>query len=421
MTKIIHISSDDIKYGASRAGYRLHKSLLDQGITSKMIVLKKFGDDHTVIGPPNILSKGMGFIRPFIDELPLNILHRNRQNTQWSLNWFPGTVLKIFRREKPDLVHLHWIGGGTISIAQLARIPCPMVWTFHDMWAFTGGCHYTGECTGYYDKCGACPQLKSSRSSDLSRWTWNRKEKWWRQMNVTIITPSNWMARCVKESRLLHTLPIRSIPYCLDLQTYRAIEREQARTILNLPRGKKLILFGAVNAASDTRKGFHFLQPTLQTLYRECQDIGIELVIFGASESPDSPDMGFKTHYMGTLSDDVTLALLYSAADVFIAPSIQDNLPNTVLEATACGTPSVAFNIGGMSDLIEHKITGYLAQPFSTKDLGRGIIWILEKEDRYQAMSRSARGKAERDFSPNGVAKEHINLYNEIIHQKKGL
>jgi glycosyltransferase involved in cell wall biosynthesis len=418
MPKILHICTNDIKYGASRAANRLHQNLLNQDIDSKMCVLTKFTSDPTVIGPRSTMSRGAGFARPVIDSLPLNLLYRNRPNTPWSIGWLPGDVLKTIRREKPDIVHLHWIGGGMLSIPQLGRIPCPIVWTFHDMWGFTGGCHYAGNCTRYKDQCGQCPQLRSSRTSDLSRWIWNRKAKYWKNTNLTIVTPSIWMAQCVKESNLLKERPVYPIPNCLDIDTYHIIDKNEARKLFNLPQGKKLLLFGAVNAASDSRKGFHYLQPTLQGLAQRNRDLDIDLVVFGASESPDSPNMGFKTHYMGTLSDDVTLALLYSAADVFIAPSVQDNLPNTVLEATACGTPSVAFNVGGMPDLVEHQNTGYLANPYSTEDLRRGIIWILENEDRYRTLAHAAREKAEREFSPEIVAKKHINLYNDILNHQ---
>jgi glycosyltransferase involved in cell wall biosynthesis len=420
MSKILHICTDDIKYGASRAANRLHQSLLKKDIDSRMCVLTKYTSDHTVTGPRNVLDKGAGLARPVIDSIPLNLLYMNRPKTPWSTNWLPGTELKRITRMKPDVVHLHWIGG-MLSIPQLTRFRVPVVWTFHDMWGFTGGCHYAGGCTRYRTNCGECPQLRSSRPSDLSRWIWNRKERHWRGMNLTIVTPSRWMAERVRESRLMHDRPVHPIPNCLDLQTYQMVDKTEARTLLKLPPEKKLLLFGAVNAASDERKGFQYLRPALQSLSRRSLNYELELVVFGASESPDSPQMGFKTHYMGTLSDDVTLALLYSAADVFIAPSVQDNLPNTVLEATACGTPSVAFNIGGMRDLIEHIKTGYLAQPFSTDDLAEGIMWILEESDRYLSLSHNARQKAEREFSPDVVAKKHINLYHDIVHHSKGL
>lgn len=421
MMKILHISTDDTKYGASRAAHRLHKSLLDRGIDSKMGVLAKYSTDYTVIGPLNPLGKGMGFARPVFDSLPLRLLYRNRLNTPWSIGWLPGSIHKTIRREKPNIVHLHWIGGGMLSIPQLARIPCPVVWTFHDMWGFTGGCHYTGDCTRYKNRCGECPQLGSSGTSDMSRRIWNRKAKHWKQFNLTIVTPSRWMEQCVKESSLLYNRPIHTIPNCIDLDIYRMIDKNKARSLLRLPVDKKLILFGAVHATSDSRKGFQYLRPALQELSKNKESFNIELVVFGASQSPDSPNMGFPIHYMGMLSDDVTIALLYSAADVFIAPSVQDNLPNTVLEATACGIPTAAFNIGGMSDLIDHQKTGYLAKPFQAEDLGRGIMWILEHDDRYRTLACTAREKAERHFSPDIIAKKHINLYNDILHQQKGL
>jgi glycosyltransferase involved in cell wall biosynthesis len=385
-----------------------------------MLVQTKNSDDSTVIGPGTSFGKGMGQARPVIDRLPLEILHRKRSPEPWTVAWLPGTLLKAVRREKPDLVHLHWIGGGMASIPQLARLPCPVVWTHHDMWGFTGGCHYAGECVRYRSQCGSCPQLRSTRSSDLSRWIQKRKEKHWSNIPLTNIAPSRWMEQCVSVSRIFKNFPVHRIPYCIDLKRYKPAEKMEARKLLNLPPDKKLILFGAVNAASDVRKGFQFLHPTLRQLSEKYRDGTVELVVFGASASHAYPDMGFKTHFMGTLSDDVTLVLLYSAADIFLAPSLQDNLPNTVLEATACGTPSVAFNIGGMSDLIGHRETGYLAKPFSIDDLGSGIQWMLQNEDRYRMLSHNARAKAEQEYSPEIVAEKHINLYHDVVHHQRG-
>ncbi len=206
-------------------------------------------------------------------------------------------------------------------------------------------------------------------------------------------------------------------PYGLDLGIYKPIDRQLARQILNLPLNSKLILFGAISATSDRRKGLHLLQPALQKLqkYLDSKEIPIEILIMGASQPKSSLDFGLITHYLGKLSDDVTLALIYSAADIFVAPSLQDNLANTVLEAIACGLPVVAFDIGGMSDMITHQHNGYLAKPFDTDDFAKGISWILEDGDRYQRLSHQAREKAEKEFSQELQAKRYLKLFEEIL------
>jgi glycosyltransferase involved in cell wall biosynthesis len=227
------------------------------------------------------------------------------------------------------------------------------------MWAFTGGCHYNQECDRYINCCGACPQLHSNKNWDISRWVWQRKAKAWQNLNLTIVTPSQWLAKCAISSSILQNQKIKVIPYGLETQTYKPIERHLARKILNLPNNKQLILFGAMNATSDLRKGFHLLQLALKSLRQAVCAEQFELVVFGASRPANEVDLSFKTHYLGRLSDDISLSLIYSSADVFVAPSIQDNLPNTVMESLACGTPCVAFNIGGMPEMIEHQKNGY--------------------------------------------------------------
>jgi glycosyltransferase involved in cell wall biosynthesis len=418
--KVLHCNTFDIAYGAGKAAYRLHRALLDKGIDSRMLVQQKLSDDHTVIGPKSNLIKTWNLFFPFIDKLPL-FMYRKVNYNNWNLNRLPRRIIPLIEYENPDIVHLHWIGNDFIPVSAIKSIHKPIVWTFHDMWAFTGGCHYTGSCTRYKERCGACPQLQSRKEYDISRSVWNRKNKHWDKLDFRIIALSRWMAESVKESSLLKEKRVELIPNCLDLNVYKPVEAPVARNLLQLPVDKKLILFGAVHSTRDTRKGFHFLQTALQQFSKQAESKNTEFVIFGASQPKTERPLGLRTHYLGTLSGEQSLALAYSAADVFIAPSTQDNLPNTVLEAAACGIPSVAFNIGGMPDLIEHQKTGYLADPFSAEDLSRGIVWILENGDRYSTLSRNARKKVEKEFSPDIVVNKHINLYNDVIEQHKGL
>jgi len=170
-----------------------------------------------------------------------------------------------------------------------------------------------------------------------------------------------------------------------------------------------------MNATSDRRKGFHLLQPALQSLSKFGWHDRTELVVFGSSQPSNQADLGFKSHYFGKLGDDISLALVYAAADVFVAPSIQDNLPNTVMEAIACGTPCVGFNIGGMPDMIEHQQNGYLAKPYEIEDLAQGIAWVRENPERHQKLSRRAREKTEQEFTLELQARRYLSLFTEIL------
>ncbi|MGH7998956.1 MAG: glycosyltransferase, partial [Brasilonema sp.] len=195
------------------------------------------------------------------------------------------------------------------------------------------------------------------------------------------------------------------------------ILQQVARGLLRLPLDKKLILFGSLKATTDKRKGFYLLQPALQNLSQAGWGDKLEVMILGAAQPENPPDIGFKTHYLGTLNDDLSLAIAYSAADTFVLPSTQDNLPNMIMEAIACGTPCVAFNIGGMPDLIEHQKNGYLVQSFDITDLVRGIIWVLENYERSQHLSHRAREKAEQEFSLEIMAKRYWNLFSKILNK----
>jgi glycosyltransferase involved in cell wall biosynthesis len=383
-----------------------------------MLVQTKYSDDRKVIGSP--ASSGIGKViagaRLSLDPLPLK-LYPKRDRSYYSLQWLPDNIASKVAHLEPDVVNLHWINAGYLQIETLAKLNKPLVWTLHDMWAFTGGCHYNQECDKYTASCGACPQLGSSKDWDLSRWVWQRKAKAWKKLNLTVVTPSVWLAKCAKESSLFRDRRVEVIPYGLDLDKYRPINKKVARELLRLPQDKQLVLFGALRATSDKRKGFHLLQPALQELSQAGWQDKLELMVVGASRPEKSPEFGFDCHYLGTLNDDLTLALAYSAADVFIAPSLQDNLPNTVLEAIACGTPCVAFNIGGMSDMIEHQQNGYLAEPYKIDDLVRGIVWVLENEERYQKLSYRAREKAEREFALEIQARRYLSLFSEILEK----
>ncbi|MGI0483690.1 glycosyltransferase family 4 protein [Geminocystis sp. CENA526] len=408
--KVLNINTSDILGGASRAVYRLHQGLKLIDVNSQMFVQSKSSDDFTVSGNKTKLEKAFGKVKPTLDTFPLNF-YKEREKTVFSTQWLPSNIHTRINQLNPDVVNLHWICGGFIPIETLAKIKVPLVWTLHDMWAFTGGCHYAGDCEGYLNNCGNCPQLNSNQSWDLSRWIWQRKSKSWNSVKLTIVTPSQWLADCAKKSSLFKNYRVEVIPYGLDINIYKPIDKQFARNLLNLPQDKKLILFGAMSGTSNQRKGFQFLSPALEKLALKNHTNDFELVVFGASQPAQDPNLPFKTNYLGRLNDDVSIALLYSAVDVFVAPSVEDNLPNTVMESLACGTPTVAFKIGGMPDMIEHQVNGYLAQPFEIGDLTQGISWILKENQNYHKLSENARKTVEEKFTLKLQARRYLELY----------
>jgi len=418
--KALLLTTSDIKGGAARAAYRLHQGLKSINTNSQMLVQVKQGDDRAVIGSSSEsgIGKARTGLRLTLDQLPLKF-YPNGGSRNYSSHWLPDKINIQVKKLDPDIINLHWISAGFIQIETIAKFNQPIVWTLHDMWAFTGGCHYNQECDKYTASCGACPQLSSKKDGDLSRWVWKRKAKAWKNLNLTVATPSDWLAKCARESALFKDKRVEVIPYGLDLNTYRPIDKKTARELLKLPQEKQLILFLSLRATSDKRKGFHLLQPALQDLSQAGWKDKLEIMVVGASRPEEPPEFGLKSHYLGTMADDLTLALAYSAADVFIAPSLQDNLPNTVLEAISCGTPCIAFAIGGMPDMIEHHQNGYLAQPYRSEDLVQGIIWTLENEARYKKLAHRAREKAEQEFALEIQAHRYKSLYQELKKQEK--
>ncbi|NJK47254.1 glycosyltransferase [Candidatus Gracilibacteria bacterium] len=416
--KVCLLSHSDGRGGGYAAAYRLYQGLQGSGVDSTMLVGDKNRDDITVLSPQSKLTKGWSKIAPSIDALPKS-LYPKRDRTAYSLQWLPDGIAAKVAQIAPDIINLHWTNAGYLQIETLAKFKQPIIWTLHDMWPFTGGCHYSQECDRYTKSCGACPQLNSTREWDLSRWVWRRKAKAWNHLNLTIVTPSNWLAERARSSTLLEKLPIEVIPNGLDLKQYKPIERSLARQILDFPQDKQLILFGAIKSTSDRRKGFNLLLSALQKLVHSEWKDKIELIVFGASQPSEPPNFAFKTRYLGRLSDDISLCLLYSAADVFVAPSLQDNLPNTVMEALACGTPCVAFKIGGMPDMIEHQQNGYLAQPFAIEDFARGITWVLEDSERAYRLGDRARKKVEQAFGVERQAHRYRSLFEEVCSRSK--
>ena len=416
--KILHMNTSD-RGGAGRAASRLNQGLQNLRQNSQLLVQAKFTDDETIISPSTKLGQVLAKLRPSLSRLPLSV-YPDRVPTDYSPSWLPDQVTDRVKLLQPDIINLHWICDGHVEVKTLAHLSIPLVWTLHDMWLFTGGCHYSQTCDRYTQTCGSCPQLRSQSNWDLSHWQWQHKAKALKPLNLTLVSPSTWLAKCAQNSSTLRNHRTEVIPNGLDSAIYKPIDRQFARTLLNLPQNKLLISFGAMQATDDKRKGFQLLQIALQELSKAGWQDRVELVVFGASRSAaENPlEIGFKSNYLGKLHDDISLSLMYAAMDVFVAPSTDDNLPNTVMEALACGTPCVAFQIGGMPDMIEHQRNGYLAQPYQIEDLAQGIAWILDDRERHQKLCDRARLKVEQEFTLEIQARRYLALYEELLSRK---
>ncbi|WP_330543978.1 glycosyltransferase [Aeromonas hydrophila] len=408
--RILHLCYSDLDGGAARAAFRLHQAQRSQGLDSHMLVINKCSDDpfvHTVSGLQQLRIKLASALSRLLlrgQKTPNPVHH--------SLNLFPSGLLREIDRLAPDVVNLHWLGGEMLSIGEIGRIRQPVVWTLHDMWAFSGAEHYDDDKPSQRYQMGYHRESRHEQHGglDLDRWTFRRKQKAWAGKSFQIVTPSHWMADCVRQSTLFAGLPVSVISNCIDHTLYRPLPRELAREALGLPQDKQLLLFGAMSSTSDPRKGYHLLIPALQQLKIEGKAEQVELVVFGASRGDAEQVTGIKTHYMGRLHDDISLCLLYNAANLFVAPSLQDNLPNTLVESLACGTPCVAFDIGGMKDLILGEYEGELINEISFNELSRTLNSILQR--KYHKDTISQRSLSRRSIC--AVVKLYSEAYYEV-------
>ena len=398
--KILIVNISDLNGGAARASYRLHNALLGEDIDSEMLVQHKVSDDYTVLTEISKIRKTLNVLRSLIETIPMKIVKQKRKDF-FSPSWFGfSNVVDKINKINPDIVHLHWINDGMIKIEDLVKIKAPIVWSLHDMWAFTGGYHYDDESRDYLHE-----------GSLLEKWVFKRKKRTFSKINnMTIIGLSHWLYESAKESFLLKNKKHVSLPNPIDIDKFKLIDKRVAQALFGLPNDKKLILFGAMNAGSDPRKGFSKFSMALKYL----NDEKIELVVFGMSEPQESEELGFITHYMGNINDDVALIALYNSVNVVVVPSLQENLSNVVMESLACGVPVVAFDIGGNSDMIEHQQNGYLAKPLDSVDLANGIEWVIHNEN-YEELSKNARKKVVNYFDSKVVAKKYIELYKGIL------
>lgn len=412
--KALFLSTSDVVGGAARATFWLARGLREIGEDVSMGVQRKSGDySWTWTAERGRLSKVFDSFRTPIDSLPLR-RYPDRKRAQWSLNLLPNSNLTAaVSQQRPDIVNLHWVGDGFLPIAAFRKLPAPIVWSLYDMWAFSGGCHYDDFCGRHAESCGSCPQLKAT-GQDISNYIWHRKKKLWQGLPMTIVAPSTWLAQEARKSSLFQDLRVEIIPHGTDLNVFKPIAKGLAREILGLPSERRIILFGAMGGTGDDRKGYQYLEPALKRLASQGSHGDISLAIFGASEPRKVPNLGFPVHYLGRLHDDVSLAVLYAAADVTVTPSMQEAFGMTASESLACGTPVVAFGATGPLDVIDHKINGYLARPYDEADLAEGIAWVLDNSAS-SGLGAAGRKKCEQNFELHKVSRQYLALYEELI------
>ena len=412
--KVLYLSTSDIKGGAARGAYRLHRGFLSNGVESELIVNTKYSGDETVIGPRTTTVKVVSMLRSYAAK-QLMKLQRTSNRYPHSINLLPSGLVPYINGSDADVVVLHWVGNEMISIREIGRIDKKTVWRLADQWAFSGAEHYVlpGHDNRYIEGYCATNRPEEDGGIDIDKWTWSRKKKHLLRKPMTIVAGSRWLGDCAKASYLFRDKRVEVIPSGLDTSVYKPIDRGIAREILNLPVEDKLVLFGSLSATSDVRKGFHLLLPALDYLRERIGD-RVSAVVIGATEPRTASECKMPFHYLSTLQDDWSLALAYSAVDLFVLPTMQDNLPYTVIEAMACGTPCVSFAVGGLPEMIEQGKTGYLATPFDCDELAQGMQAILDDEEIRAAMGENCRQKALWEYDINVQVRRYMSLFEEL-------
>ena len=400
------VSMSDISGGAARATYRLHAALRARDVESTLIVRRRLTNDPSVRQYP---EHGARWIRAVTTRASglANQLQRTTNPVTHSSNPHPT---RMNRRLRGGVANLHWVGSGMMSIEDLGCIPVPVVLTLHDMWAFCGAEHYApdGPDARWADGYTRDNRPVGHGGLDIDRLTWNRKLRSWRPMPV--VTPSRWLADCVRRSALMADWPVRVIPNPLDLDVFRPLPQYEARQVVDLPADVPVVLFGALGGDRDPRKGYDLLLSALHRLHPPEHTVAI---VFGQDAPLTPPDVGIPLRWMGRINDESVLAALYSAADVMVVPSRQENLPQTATEAQACGLPVVAFDTSGLPDAVAHGETGYLARPFDPASLAAGIEWILEDAGRRRRLGVAAHERAKRLWGWDVVVPQYLEMYEE--------
>lgn len=414
--KIVHVTTGYNHGGAAIACKRLVEAQREAGIDARVITQEK-GDfnDYVISTTKTSFKKKLNFIQHAWEKFIFLFYEKSSLvRFQFSLGNSGEFISHLDIFKDADIIHFHWINAGFISLKEMRKIinsEKTVVWTLHDMWAFTGGCHYSGDCSNYKSSCGNCIYLKTPSSKDLSTKIFRDKQQLYSSGNLHIITPSKWLAGCAKQSSLLQNIPISVIPNAVS-EIKINNDRNKMRQELGLPLDKKLILFGAFNLDHE-RKGSSYLKEALSQI---SEDSDFNILVFGKKSELFS-ELRLKTHFMGYSSDEEYIRKIYASADVYVNPSVEDNLPNTVLESLSVGTPVVAFNMGGMPDMIDHQKNGYLAEFKNSKQLSEGILWCVENNTNGH-LSENAVQTIRSKFDYTVIGNQFRLFYKNILDAK---
>jgi len=418
--KVLIVNTSEQTGGAAVAANRLMVALNNHGVKAKMLVRDKSTGDICVVGLKGSLGKKWHFLW---ERLVIFLhLHFKREHLFEIDIANSGTdITKLREFKEADVIHLHWINQGMLSLKGIRRIlrsGKPVVWTMHDIWPATAICHYARGCQAYTSRCHYCTLLPGKGGdNDLSSVVWKRKERMLSEGNLSFVTCSRWLEGEAKRSALLRGHFITNIPNAIDTHIYAPKDKAEARRCLGLPEEGRYILFVS-QRVTDVRKGVSYLIEAVSQLVeqRKEQLIDTRILILGSHAEEVAGQLSLPADLLGYVGDNETIVNAYNAADVFVTPSLEDNLPNTIMEAMACGVPCVGFRVGGIPEMIEHQKTGYVAEIRNSADLAKGIGWVLCDADSKVLSAQSVR-KVMRDYSQTSVAMQYTEVYQQALAQ----
>ncbi len=405
--------------GAAIAAGRLTEALKSHGIKAKMLVRDKQTDRISTVA----LGGGWKQVRKFVWErvvIWINSHFRRERLFSVDIANTGNDITRLPEFKEADLIHLHWINQGMLSLKVIRKILAsgkPVVWTMHDMWPCTGICHHARTCTAFHSECGACPMIYSQKRKDLSTRIFRQKQRLYASGGIHFVTCSHWLEGMAKQSALLANQPVSVIPNPISTTLFHPMKQTEARQKLALPTEGKLILFGSVKL-TDKRKGIDYMVEACRLLAKQHPALKeqLALVAVGMHAAELQPLVPFKVHNMGYVREEHQLAEIYNAADLYVIPSLDENLPNTIMEAMACGTPCVGFPTGGIPEMIDHLKNGYLTKEHSAEQLAEGIYTLLTTP-AYESLSHEAVAKVNACYSERSVANQYGQLYAKLLKE----
>ena len=416
--KILIVNTSERTGGAAVAANRLMKALNNSGVKAKMLVRDKESDTLTVAELPKSPMKRWHFLWERL--VVFCHLHFGKQHLFEIDIANAGTDITQLREfQEADIIHLHWINQGMLSLSNIRKIlrsGKPVVWTMHDIWPATAICHYTRGCGYFKTACNQCQLLPGGGSkNDLSTSIWNQKQSILSEHHISFVACSKWLEGEAKKSALLKEQHICSIPNSIDTHIYHPEDKQEARKRLELPTDKRIILFVS-QRVTDDRKGMSYFTEAIARMAEKNPEVceNTVIAILGGHSEDVASQLALPVYPLGYVNDEKRIVDVYNAADVFVLPSLEDNLPNTIMEAMACGVPCVGFKVGGIPEMIDHQQNGYVARFRDADDLATGIIWVLGHTD-YAELGKQAVHKVNMSYSQRSVASKYIEVYNQAM------